>query len=110
MRIPYGGRHFRRPVLATPAALRELVSQAPLHLPRILALTGWLQANYSDVPIVMIVYSGRYATSAATPLHDWLGPRLEHATRATVPSFIHSRSVAQHMREIVRVELLNHAP
>ena len=49
-----------------------------------------------------IVYSGRYATGGTT-LHAWLNQRLEPALRRTIPCLIHTRSRAQHLRDIVRV-------
>ena len=49
-----------------------------------------------------IVYSGRYATSGSS-LHAWLGPRLTHVTRCDTPHLIHTRTLCQHVRDIVRV-------
>lgn len=52
----------------------------------------------------MFVYSGRYATAGAA-LHSWLAPRLARATCAATPYLIQSRTVAQLMHDLVRVEL-----
>ncbi len=49
-----------------------------------------------------IVYSGRYASSAA-PLHNWLNGRLRETLRRDTPSLIHSRTLPQHLRDIAYV-------
>ncbi len=49
-----------------------------------------------------IVYCGRYA-AAGTSLHAWLGPRLARATRRDTPYLIQTRSLSQHLCDIVRV-------
>jgi acetate kinase len=52
----------------------------------------------------MFVYSGRYA-AAGGALHQWLAPRLARATCAAVPYLLHTRTLAQQMHDVVRVEL-----
>lgn len=49
-----------------------------------------------------IVYSGRYAASG-TALHAWLNERLRPVLRGEVPCLIHTRSLAQHLRDIAHV-------
>ncbi len=51
-----------------------------------------------------IVYSGRYADSAAV-LHDWLHQRLKKTLQRNVPSVIHRRSLPQHLRDIALVAI-----
>ncbi len=52
----------------------------------------------------LFVYSGRYATAGAA-LHPWLAPRLARATCAAIPYHVQTRTLAQLMHDIVRVEL-----
>jgi acetate kinase len=55
-----------------------------------------------------IAYSGRYAASG-TALHAWLSARLERVTRCDTPHFISTRTLCQHLRDIVRVMAREHA-
>lgn len=77
---------------------RQLAREVFLHA--VLRACGAGIAAMGDVDA--IVYSGRYATSG-TVLHTWLNQRLEPALGRTIPSLIHTRSRAQHLRDIVRV-------
>ncbi|MHB8972933.1 MAG: hypothetical protein ACYC3X_08460 [Pirellulaceae bacterium] len=52
-----------------------------------------------------IAYSGRYAESG-TVLHAWLSHRLAQATLCHIPHIIHTRTLVQHLRDIVRVMAL----
>jgi acetate kinase len=52
-----------------------------------------------------IAYSGRYAESGAV-LHAWLNQRLARATHSNTPHFIHTRTLFQHLRDMVRVMAL----
>ncbi len=52
-----------------------------------------------------VAYSGRYAT-AGTSLHAWLGQRLARVTRCEIPCLIHTHTLFQHLRDIVRVMVL----
>lgn len=52
----------------------------------------------------MVVYSGRYAAAGAV-LQQWLAPRLARATCAAVPHILHTRTLAQHLLDTVRVTL-----
>ena len=49
-----------------------------------------------------IVYSGRYASSAAV-LHDWLNQRLKQTIRRDTACLVHSRTLHQHLRDIAYV-------
>jgi acetate kinase len=49
-----------------------------------------------------IVYSGRYAESAAV-LHDWLNQRLRQTTQRDTACLVHSRTLAQQLRDIAYV-------
>jgi acetate kinase len=49
-----------------------------------------------------IVYTGRYANSAAV-LHEWLNERLKQTTQRDTTSLVHSRTLAQQLRDIAYV-------
>lgn len=49
-----------------------------------------------------IVYSGRYADSAAL-LHEWLNERLKQSLRRDTLCLVHSRTLAQQLRDIAYV-------
>ncbi|MHB8900393.1 MAG: hypothetical protein ACYC6Y_16705 [Thermoguttaceae bacterium] len=46
-----------------------------------------------------IVYSGRYAASSG-PLHDWLNGRIGQTLGSDTARLVHSRTLAQHLRDI----------
>ena len=91
-----------------PVSLADVLTRSDpqLHLARELFLHAVLRACGAGIAAMgdvdAIVYSGRYATSG-TALHAWLNQRLEPALGRTTASLIHTRSRAQHLRDIVRV-------
>ncbi len=89
-------------------SLAELLASTDLHLQlaQEVFLHAVLRACGAGIAAMggldAIVYSGRYATSG-NALHGWLNQRLEPALRRVTPHLIYTRSLAQHLRDMVRV-------
>lgn len=97
-----------RGVVGRPITLAELLADdgADLELARELFLHSLLRACGAGIAALggvdAIVYSGRYAQSGAA-VQAWLGPRLRRATGIETPDFLHTRTLCQHLCDIVRV-------
>jgi acetate kinase len=82
VRLPYGGDVLHGPTVATPevlARLREIIGEAPLHLPHLLRLVEGASQAFPATPLVLLAETAFFADLPAREATYGLNPDLIHS-------------------------------